>query len=92
MITPSPNPPLFCADTVILYSVPGNSPVTVAMVTLAVVWITLLSSVVWFTCTVYPRIAPFVTMGGAHLTDTVVLVVEVTFRAVTSPVVSGCMV
>ena len=46
MITPSPNPPLFCADTVILYSVPGNSPVTVAMVTLAVVWITLLLSVV----------------------------------------------
>ena len=46
VITPSPNPPLFCADTVILYSVPGNSPVTVTMVTLAVVWITLLSSLV----------------------------------------------
>ena len=46
MIKPSPNPPLFRADTVILYSVPGNSPVTVAMVTLGVVWITLLSSLV----------------------------------------------
>ena len=46
MIRPSPNPLPFCADTVILYSVPGNSPVTVAMVTLIVVWITLLSSLV----------------------------------------------